>query len=87
MFDVEHDGNVYRYCKNDKGSYWIGVSGRRGGVYPGAHCHVPLGYWNVLRKAALEQGADESIFKTAKKVEKKSVSRSKKKDENSISIF
>jgi len=87
MFDVEHEGSVYRYCKEKGKGYWIGISGRRGGFYPGAYCHVPIGFWPTLRKSALSQGADESIFKREKKEKKKSVSRKKKQDENSISIF
>jgi|TARA_R110001583_G_scaffold16234_5_gene66142 hypothetical protein len=88
MFDVKHNGNVYRYCKSDRGNYWIGVSGTRNEFYPGAYCHVPLAFCNELRKSAIEQGADKSIFKAPKKEAKKaSVSRKKKKDEGSISIF
>jgi len=90
MFDVEHEGSVYRYCKEKGKGYWIGVSRSRNygrGFYPGAYCQVPIGFWPTLRKSALSQGASESIFKSEKKEKKKSVSRKKKQDENSISIF
>ena len=89
MFDVEYEGSIYRYCKDKGRGYWIGISGSRScdGFFPGSYCQVPIGFWPRLRKSALNQGVDESIFKRSKPEKKKSVSRKKKKDEGSISIF
>ena len=86
MIDVEYEGGVYRYCEDKKKNYWIGVK-RGGSIFPGVNCWVPIGFWPVLRKAAIEQGVPAESFIRKEKPKKKSVSRSKKQDKDCISIF
>ena len=87
MIESIFEGNKYRFCKSEKGSYWLGVAGN-GGLFPGANCVAPSGMWSDLQTAAIEAGHEPSEFRTEKK-EKKSVrsSRKKKSDRPSIAIF
>ena len=87
MIESIFEGNKYKFCKSEKGSYWLGVAGS-GGLFPGANCVAPSGMWSDLQTAAIEAGHERSEFMTKKK-EKKSirVSRKKKSDRPSIAIF
>jgi hypothetical protein len=87
MIESIFEGNKYKFCKGEKGSYWLGVAGN-GGLFPGANCIAPSVTWPHLQSAAIEAGHERSEFVTKKK-EKKSVgsSRKKKSDRPSIAIF
>jgi len=80
-------GNKYRFCKSDKGNYWIGISGRGGNLYPGQHCIAPVCLWSQLQETAIESGHSRSDFLTEKPEKKASVRGPRKSKKPSISIF
>ena len=87
MIEVEYEGNIYAFCRGDKKGYWIGISGKRNKMFPGAHCSVPLCFYSTLLGKAISDGHDRKLFQTSTK-KKKSVSRTRKtKKETGIKIF
>ena len=86
MIEAIFEGSKYRYCKSEKGNYWIGISGN-GRFYPGAHTIAPISIWSSLQKSALSAGHSKAEFVTEKPEPKKSVRTQKKSKGPSISIF
>lgn len=89
MVEIEYKGNQYRFdrdSRNKKG-YWLGVSGRRDGIFPGAYCRVPLAFNSVLQKKAMEDGHAAEVFILKEEKKKAKKSRSKKEKKDCISIF
>ena len=89
MIEVIYGGNKYRYCKSDRGSYWIGIQrgNKKGDLYSGDNCIVAMGHWPELRKAAIESGTAPEDFITKKAESKAKKARKKKSKGPSISIF
>ena len=79
-------GSKYRFCKTDKGNYWIGVSGL-GDPFPGANTMAPMSIWCDLQKSAIAAGHSRSEFVTEKPEKKSRVRVEKKSNGPSISIF
>lgn len=92
MIESTFKGNKYRYCKSDRGNYWIGANRSLGGgwgtnYYPGNNCTAPRCIWGELQQIAITSGIspDEFITKREEKPVSKTVSKKNKKP--SISIF
>jgi len=79
-------GSKYRFCKTDKGNYWVGVSGM-GHPFPGANTTAPMAIWSDLQKSAIEAGHSKEEFITEKPEKKSRVRAEKKSNGPSISIF
>lgn len=87
MIEAIFEGNKYRFYKSDRGSYWLGISGK-GGLYPGNHCIAPRCTWPELQTKALSDGHSLSDFASAKPEKKERKQRAAKKSNGpSISIF
>tara|TARA_Y100000310_G_scaffold270331_1_gene284094 strand:+ start:253 stop:537 length:285 start_codon:yes stop_codon:yes gene_type:complete len=84
--DDRPDWGVYRYQRNESKAYWLGVRPVPGYTnYPRPNVVVPVHMWNDLTKAAIDDGADPSDFRTKKKEKKPAAKRAKKNP--GISIF
>jgi hypothetical protein len=86
VIDSIFEGNKYRFCKTDRKSYWLGLSGR-GGYYPGDNCVAPVCIWGALQDSAIEAGHSKDEFFTEKLEQKEKKTRVKKTKGPSISIF
>ena len=86
-------GNTYRYCKGEKGNYWIGYNKSLGGgwgsnYYPGNNCVAPRCIQTELQGIAIESGVSPDEFVTMKPEVKEKKKRTVKKDGRpKISIF
>ena len=93
MIESIFKGNKYRYCKSEKGNYWIGANRSLGGgwgsnYYPGNNCTAPRCIWTELQEIAVSSGISSDEFITMKpEVKEKKKRSAKKKDRPSISIF
>jgi hypothetical protein len=80
------DWGVYSYQRNESKAYWLGVRPVPGhSNYPRPNVVVPVQMWPELMKAAIDDGADPSNFRTKKKEKKPAAKRAKKNP--GISIF
>lgn len=86
MIEAIFEGCKYRYCKSEKGNYWIGISGS-GRFYPGAHTIAPISIWSDLQKSAMSAGYSKAEFVVERPEKKKSIRTAKKSNGPSISIF
>lgn len=87
MIESIFEGNKYRFCKDKKRKYWLGISGR-GGLFPGVHCVAPMSIWGELQAIAIEDGHSKADFMLEKHEEKTKRTRAPKKAKGpSISIF
>ena len=87
MIETIFEGNKYRFCKTDKGNYWLGISGRGGKFYPGHQCIAPICIWSQLQESAIELGHSRSDFVTEKPEKSRSIRGPRKSKKPSISIF
>jgi len=87
MIEAIFEGNKYRFCKSNKGNYWLGITGS-GGLYPGNHCIAPRCTWPELQTQAIADGHALSDFASLKSEKKEGKKRTVKKSiRPSISIF
>ena len=85
--DNDPKWGVYRYCKSDRGAYWLGVRPLEGAHFM-KHCVAPMIHWTKLRKQAIEDGFDPASFITKKPEVKPAQKRAARKKKNvGISIF
>jgi hypothetical protein len=92
MIESIFKGNKYRYCKSDKGNYWVGANRSLGGgwgsnYYPGNNCHAPTCIWTELQEIAVSSGVCSDEFITKKPEVKEKKAARKKNNGPSISIF
>jgi len=93
MIESIFKGNTYRFCKTDKGNYWVGANRSLGGgwgsnYYPGNNCHAPMCIWGELQQIAIASGVPAESFRSQKpEVKEKRERVSKKSNRPSISIF
>ena len=89
MIELTYEGGVYGLCNNENEYYWIGVKSAPGRSFPTPNVHVPIASYNVLYKAAMEQGHDEKRLLRKKKMKKVRItsSRTPNANPNAISIF
>ena len=87
MIESIFQGNKYRFCKDKRRKYWLGISGS-GGMFPGKHCVAPMSIWGELESIAIEAGHSKEEFLLEKKEQKAKRARASKKAKGpSISIF
>lgn len=87
MIESIFEGNKYRFCKDKKQKYWLGISGK-GGLFPGEHCLAPVSIWGELQSIAVESGHSKAEFMLDKEEKKTKRTRASKKAKGpSISIF
>jgi len=93
MIESIFKGNTYRFCKTDKGNYWVGANRSLGGgwgsnYYPGNNCTAPRCIWGELVEIAIASGVPAESFCSPKpEVKEKRERVSKKSNRPSISIF
>ena len=87
MIEVTLDGYKYRYCRNERGRYWIGLNGYHGALNPIQNCVAPRCVWGRLQEIAIAEGVSVTEFFSKKEEKPASKRSSKKSSKPSISIF
>jgi len=92
MIESVFKGNTYRFCKGERGNYWVGSNRSLGGgwganYYPGNNCTAPMVIWGELQRIAIASGVPAEAFRSPEPEEKKRSPRKKKESKPSISIF